>query len=37
MVWDGRDDNGNVAPSGVYLYRISASDFHASKKMTLLK
>lgn len=37
MMWDGRDDNGNAAPSGVYLYRISASDFHASKKMTLLK
>jgi hypothetical protein len=37
MVWDGRDDNGNVAPSGVYLYRISANDFHASKKMTLVK
>ncbi len=37
MMWDGRDDNGNAAPSGVYLYRVSASDFHASKKMTLLK
>jgi len=37
MVWDGRDDNGNTAPSGVYMYRISANDFHASKKMTLVK
>ncbi|MCX6135452.1 MAG: T9SS type A sorting domain-containing protein [Ignavibacteriales bacterium] len=37
MMWDGRDDNGNVAPSGVYLYRVNANDFHASKKMTLVK
>lgn len=37
LTWDGRDENGAVAPTGVYLYRISAGDFHASKKMTLLK
>jgi len=37
VVWDGRDDYGNVVPSGVYLYHLSAGDFQASKKMTLLK
>jgi flagellar hook assembly protein FlgD len=37
MVWDGRDDNGITMPSGVYLYRISAGDFQASRKMTMIK
>jgi flagellar hook assembly protein FlgD len=37
MVWDGHDDNGISLPSGVYLYRISAADFQASRKMTMLK
>jgi hypothetical protein len=35
--WDGRDDNGLSAASGVYFYRISANSFTATKKMTLLK
>jgi hypothetical protein len=26
LVWDGRDDQGAVVPSGVYLYKISTSD-----------
>jgi hypothetical protein len=37
LMWDGRDENGFDVPSGVYLYRISAGDFHSGKKMTLLK
>ncbi len=37
MVWDGRDENGITMPSGVYLYRISAGDFQASRKMTMVK
>ncbi|HAL57863.1 MAG TPA: hypothetical protein DCP63_15720, partial [Bacteroidetes bacterium] len=35
--WDGRDDVGVSMPTGVYLYRINAGSFQASKKMTLLK
>jgi hypothetical protein len=26
LVWDGRDSNGAVVPSGVYLYKISTAD-----------
>lgn len=35
--WDGRDDNGNAASSGVYFYRIAANNFNDTKKMTLIK
>ena len=37
VMWDGRDDSGRLVPSGAYVYRISAGDFHAWRKMTLLK
>jgi hypothetical protein len=37
VAWDGRDDAGVSMSSGVYLYRVSAGSFLASKKMTLLK
>jgi len=35
--WDGRTVNGLPAASGVYLYRLEAADFTATKKMVLLK
>jgi hypothetical protein len=37
ITWDGKNDAGVGMPSGVYLYRVSAGSFLASKKMTLLK
>ncbi len=35
--WDGRDNRGNPAPTGVYIYRIKAGDHMAARKMTLVK
>ncbi len=35
--WDGRDDFGNIVPTGVYIYRIKAGDFVDSKKMIMMK
>jgi flagellar hook assembly protein FlgD len=36
-VWDGRDEGGTSVASGAYFCRISAGDFHASKKLALLR
>ena len=36
-VWDGRDTNGGRVASGLYVYRLEASDFMATKKLVLAK
>ncbi len=37
VIWDGVDENGQPAASGIYLYRIVAGAVSASRKMVLLK
>jgi hypothetical protein len=35
--WDGIDDSGSKAPSGIYFYRLRAAGVSITKKMILLK
>ncbi len=35
--WDGRDQNGSTAQSGIYFYRLQGPAWSDVKKMTLLK
>ncbi len=35
--WDGKDENGDQAASGIYFYRLEADKFSEVKKMMLVK
>jgi subtilisin family serine protease len=37
VTWDGRDDSGRPAASGVYFYRLTSGTFAQTRKMVLLK
>ena len=37
VVWDGNNSSNQQVSAGMYLYRISAGEFHSVKKMLLLK
>ena len=37
VVWQGRTDDGRPVASGIYLYRVEAGGYVATRKMTLLK
>jgi len=35
--WDGKDNSGEKAASGVYFYTLQAGDFSATRKMVIMK
>jgi photosystem II stability/assembly factor-like uncharacterized protein len=37
VTWDGRIDNGEMAPSGIFLYRLKTEDFEKTNKLLFLK
>lgn len=37
VLWDGRDEFGAVAPSGIYFYRVHASKFTATRRLVMVK
>ena len=37
IIWDGKDDRGEEVSSGVYLFRLRAGDFEATKRMVLVR
>lgn len=37
VAWDGRDDHGVPAPSGVYFYRLESGTFRQGRRMSLVR
>ena len=37
IYWDGKTENGELVSSGTYFYQIQAGDYHATRKMVVLK
>jgi len=37
LVWDGKDTNSQLVPSGVYFYRLEAGNLFKIKQMTVVR
>jgi len=37
VTWNGLDDNGSAAASGIYFYKLAGNDGNFTKRMTLIK
>lgn len=37
LIWDGKDDRGQVVPSGVYVYQLRSAATASTRKMLLLR
>jgi len=37
LTWDGLDNSGEKAANGVYIYRLTAGDYTASRKLTVVR
>ncbi len=37
VMWDGKDNNGSPAATGIYFYRITSNEFTSTRKMLLVK
>ncbi len=35
--WDGRNDDGELSPSGIYFYQLRAGDYTAVRRLVILK
>lgn len=37
IAWDGRDTNGQLVSSGIYMYRMTSGSYSSTKKMIMVK
>ncbi|MBN2000989.1 T9SS type A sorting domain-containing protein, partial [candidate division KSB1 bacterium] len=37
VTWNGKDDRGRQVPSGIYIYRLTAGEFTAMRKLVFVK